>query len=155
MDAVQRQPGGPCRRAFDAEGHDVDIDQHGEVGRDDLQQMLEARRLQHRQRRLVHAALAGEVAAAQRDQVLLLVLHPLQVAAQALEHEMLEIEHAVAVVAARRAQQVQRVGMVFEKIRMLAQIGDDIGGAGDARPVRRRLSAAERLWLVLRTIGQG
>ena len=87
------------------EGYDIDVDQDREVGGDDLQQMLETQRLQHRQRRLVHAALAGEVAAAQCDQVPVLVLHPLQVVAQAFEHEMLKIEYAVAVAAARRAQQ--------------------------------------------------
>ena len=46
------------------ERDDIDIDQDGEIGGDDLQQMLEACRLQHRQRGFVHPALAGEVAAA-------------------------------------------------------------------------------------------
>ncbi len=154
MDARERQPRCLRRRAFDAEGHDVDVDQDREVGRNDLQQVLKAQRLQHRQRRLVHAALAREVAAAQRDQGFLLVPHPLQVAAHALEHEMLKVEHVLAVVAARRAQQMQRVGMFFEKIRVLAQIGDDISGAGAAGPARCRIADAERLWLILRTIGQ-
>ena len=141
----------PCSRP---EGYDIDVDQDREVGGDDLQQMLETQRLQHRQRRLVHAALAGKVAAAQCDQVLVFVLHPLQVVAQAFEHEMLKIEHAVAVVAARRPQQAECRRMLFEEIRVLAQIGDDVGGAGVARPARRRLAAAERFRLVLRAIGQ-
>ena len=154
VDARQRQAGGPRRRALDPEGYDIDVDQHREVGGDDLQQMLETQRLQHRQRRLVDAALAGEVAAAQCDQVPVLVLDTLQVVAQAFEHEMLKIEYTVAVAAARRAQQTERRRMHFEEIRVLAQIGDDVGGAGVARAARRRLAAAERFRLVLRAIGQ-
>jgi hypothetical protein len=36
---------------------------------------------------------------------------------------------------------------------MLAQIGDDLAGADLDRPHRRGKGAANRLWLVLRTIG--
>ena len=43
--------------------------------------------------------------------------------------------------------------MAFKEIRMVAQIGDDIGGAGGARLSRLQDSPAERLWLVLRTVG--
>ena len=150
---MHRQAGGSRGGAFDAKGDDVSIDQHGEVGGDDLQQMLEARSLQHRERGFVHAALADEVAAAQSDQAFVLVLQPAEIMAQAFEHEMLEIEHPIAGRPARRTQQVQRVGMAFKEIRMVAQIGDDIGGAGGARLSRLQDSPAERLWLVLRTVG--
>ena len=58
--------------------------------------MLEARSSQHRQNGLVDPALAGKIAAARRDQAFLLVLQPREVAAQSLQHEMLEIEDALA-----------------------------------------------------------
>jgi len=48
------------------------------------------------------STLACEVAAAGRDQALLLVLQPHYVAAQTLEQKMLKVEHAVAVIAGRR-----------------------------------------------------
>ena len=104
------------------------------IGGHDLQQVLEARGAQHRQHRLVHPALAREIAAARRDQALVLVLQPSQIVAQPLEHEMLKIEHPVAVLPGRGAQQPQRVGMAVEKIGMLAQVGDDLAGADLARP---------------------
>jgi hypothetical protein len=65
----------------------------------------------------------------------------------------LEIENAVAGVPARGAQQPQRVRVAVEKIRMLAQIGDNLAGADLDRPHRRRQTAAQRLRLILRTIG--
>ena len=153
VNAGQRQPGCPRRRALDAEGDDIGIDQHRKVGGDDLQEMLKAGGFQHPQRRLVHAALAGEVAAAQRDQVFVRVLNLFEIAAQAFEHEMLKVEHAVAAVAAGGAQQMQSVGMPFEKIGIFPQIGDDVGGLRGAGLARRRLGAAEPLWLVVRKIG--
>jgi hypothetical protein len=42
--------------------------------------------------------------------------------------------------------------MPVEKIRMLAQIGDDFAGADLARLRRFRAAGAGRLWLVLRTV---
>ena len=119
--------------ALDPERDDIDIDQHGEIGCHDLQEVLEIRGPQHRDDGLVHAALAREVAAARRNQALLLALQPHHVAAQTLQHEMLEIEHAVAGLAARRPHQPQGFGMPLEEIRMLAQIGDDVVSADLAR----------------------
>ncbi len=101
----------------------------------------------------MHAALAGEVSAAQRDQVLLLILQLAQIMAEAFEHKVLEIQHPIAGLAARCTQQGQGVGMMPEEIGMFTQIGDDIFGAGRARLPRRRDSADERLWQVLWTIG--
>ena len=66
---------------------------------------------------------------------------------------MLEIEDAVAGSPAGGAQQPQRIGVAVEEIGMLAQIGDDLAGADLGRPHGRRQTAAQRLRLVLRTIG--
>ena len=77
------------------------------------------------------------------------------VVAQPFEHEMLEIEDAVAELAARRAQQAQCLGMPVEKIGMTAQIGDDVAGTEFARQCRRRTATANRFRLVLRTVGHG
>jgi hypothetical protein len=153
MDTMQRKPRRPRSRALDPERHDVDIDQHREVGRHDLQQMFEARSAQHSQHRLVHAALAHEIAAARRDQSLLLVLEPGEIMAEPLEHEMLKIEHPVASWASRRAQQPQSVGVAVEKVGMLAQISHDFAGTDVAQPRRRGAVAADRLRLVLRSVG--
>jgi hypothetical protein len=43
--------------------------------------------------------------------------------------------------------------MAIEEIGMLAQIGLDLAGTDLARPHGRGKTAADRLWLVLRTIG--
>src|SRR5437763_1046175 len=51
------------------------------------------------------------------------------------------------------AQQVQRIRVAVEEIGMLAQIGDDVASADLGRPHGRRQTAAQRLRLVLRTIG--
>ena len=66
---------------------------------------------------------------------------------------MLEIEDAVAGDPAGGAQQSQRIRVAVEKIRMLAQIGDDLAGTDLGRPHRRRQTGAQRLRLILRTIG--
>src|SRR5260370_7967646 len=96
MNAVHREASRARCRTLDAESYDVDIDQHGEVGGHDLQQVLEARGPQHRQHCLVHAALARKVAAARRDQALLLVLQPGGIPPQSLPPELLEIAAPVA-----------------------------------------------------------
>ncbi len=153
MNAVHREARRARCRTLDTESYDVDVDQHGEIGGHDLQQVLETRSPQHRQHRLVHAALARKIAAARRDQALLLVLQPGEIAAQSLQHEMLEIEDAVADDPAGGAQQSQRIRVAVEEIGMLAQIGDDLAGADLGRPHRRRQTAAQRLRLILRTIG--
>jgi hypothetical protein len=106
--------------------------------------MLEALCLEQGQRRLMDAALAGEVAAAQRDQLLVFILGAAQIVAQTLEHKMLEVEHRIAAVAHRCFQELQGVGMPIEKIGMFAQIGNDIGGAGRSRLAGRRFAAAQR-----------
>src|SRR5271166_5477625 len=67
---------------------------------------------------------------------------------------MLKIDDTVAVVAIGRPQQTQCVGMSLKKIGMFTQVSDDISGAGAARPVRRRLTATQLFWLVVRAIGQ-
>jgi hypothetical protein len=74
--------------------------------------------------------------------------------AQTLEHEMLKIEHTVAVLASGGAQQPQGIWMPIEKIGVLAQVGNDVARADLARPRRRGTATADRLWLVLRTVGQ-
>jgi hypothetical protein len=43
--------------------------------------------------------------------------------------------------------------MAVEEVRMLAQISDDLAGADLGRPHRGRQTAAQRLRLILRTIG--
>ena len=124
MDAVHGQARAGAAALSTADRHDIDIEQHGEVGGHDLQQLLEARRGEDRQHRLVHPALAREIAAAGRDQGAVLDIEPGQVAAQPLEQEMLEIDHPVADLAARRAQQAQRLGMLRRENR---------GGGADRR----------------------
>ena len=58
--------------------------------------------------------------------------------------ETLEIDNAVADIAARRAQQPQRLGMLVEEIGVPAQIGDHLAAADLARlrPRRRRAALA-------------
>ena len=73
--------------------------------------------------------------------------------AQALQHEVLEVEHAIASRASRCAQQLQCIGVAIEKIRVLAKIRDDLACTDLDRPHGRGKGAANRLWLVLRTIG--
>ena len=73
--------------------------------------------------------------------------------AQTLQHKVLKIEHAIAGRASRSAQQPQSIGVAIKEIGMLAQIGHDLAGADVDRPYGRRKRAANRLWLVLRTIG--
>ena len=72
---------------------------------------------------------------------------------QALQHEVLEVEHAIASRPSRGAQELQCIGVTIEKIWVLAQIRDDLAGADLDRPHGRRKGPANRLWLVLRTIG--
>ena len=64
-------------------------------------------------------------------------IEPRQVLAQPLDMEMLEIEHALAKLAARRAQQAQRLGVLIEEIGVTAEIGDDVAGADLAGGFRR------------------
>jgi hypothetical protein len=66
---------------------------------------------------------------------------------------MLEIEDAVDGGPAGSAQQLQGIRVPVEEIGMLAQIGDDLAGADLGRPHGRRQTAAQRLRLILRTIG--
>ena len=101
----------------------------------------------------MHAALARKVAAARRDQALLLVLQSREIAPQSLQHEALEVKDAVPGEPAGGAQQVQRIRVAVEEIGMLAQIGDDVASADLGRPHRGRQTTAQRLRLVLRTIG--
>ena len=68
MNAVQPEPAGRRGGALDPDRDDIDIEQHGEIGRHDLQQLLEAGRGQDRQRRLVHPALARQIAPAGGEQ---------------------------------------------------------------------------------------
>src|ERR1700758_5425155 len=111
MNAVHREARRARCRTLDPESYDVDVDQHGEVGGDNLQQVLETWSPQHRQRGFVHTALARKITAARRDQALLLVLQTGEIAAQSLQHEMLEIEDVVAGEPAGGAQQSQRIGV--------------------------------------------
>jgi hypothetical protein len=66
---------------------------------------------------------------------------------------MLKIENPVARLTGGGSQQLERVGMAIEEIGMLAQIGFDLARADFGRPHGRGKAAADRLWLVLRTIG--
>ena len=117
--------------------------------------VLEARRREDRQRRLVHPALARQIAAAGRDQGPVLVVQPDEIAALPLEQEMLEIERR-----RRRfrrvggAQQPQRFGMPVEEIGVLRadrrrrrapSIG--CGRRRDRAAARLRLVAGDRPWL--------
>ena len=52
-------------------------------------------------------------------------------------------------------QQPQRIGVAFEKIGMLAQIGDDLARTDLGRPQGCGKTAADRFRLILRTIGHG
>ena len=77
---------------------------------------------------------------------------PRQLLAQPLDMEMLEIEHALAKLAARRPQQTQRLGMSLEEIGMAAQIGEDVAAGNLARRARRggRLAPAPDGWTAAR-----
>src|SRR5260221_1874713 len=55
--------------------------------------------------------------------------HAGDVAAQPLDHKMLEIVDVLAKLARRRTQQAQRLGMAVEKVGMIAEIGYDIAAA--------------------------
>ena len=136
MDAVHAEVPGRGGGALDPDRDDVDIEQHGEIGRHGLQQLLEAGGGEDRQHRLVHPALACQSAAAGGDQGAVFEVEPRQVLAQPLDMEMLEIEHPFAELAARRPQQAQRLGVLLEKIGMAAQIGDDVAAADLARRLR-------------------
>src|SRR5204863_930359 len=74
-------------------------------------------------------ALACQIAATRGNQRTMLLVDPRELAAQPLDHEMLEIEDPFADLARRRAQQAQRLGMTIEKIGVLFQIGDDFAAA--------------------------
>src|SRR4029079_10984551 len=82
--------------ALDAEAYDIDIEQHREVGRHHFDQMLKAGRGEQSQYRFVNAALRGDVVAADRNQIVLVGAQPLNLGAQTLDHEVLQVDHAVA-----------------------------------------------------------
>ena len=115
MDAVQTETAGRRGVVLDPDRDDIDIKQHGQIGRDDLQELLEAGGCQDRDRRLVRAALAGQIASARGKQRAVLERDPRQLAAQPLDLEMLEILHPLAQPARRTAQQAQRLGMEGQK----------------------------------------
>ena len=66
---------------------------------------------------------------------------------------MLKIEDPVAVLARRGAQQLQRVGMAIEKIRVLAQVGHNVASADLGRTRSGGAAGADRLRFVLRSVG--
>src|SRR6184192_3721149 len=119
---MRRQSAGRRRGAFDRNRDHIDIEQYGKIGGYDLQQLLETRCGEDRDRRLVHPALACQIAAAGGNQGTVFEVYSRQVAAQPLDVEMLEIDDMLAELPARRAQQAQRIGMTIEEIGMAAQI---------------------------------
>src|SRR5665213_2646976 len=119
---ARRYPGD----VLDRDGDDIDIEQHREVGGDDLQELPEARRREDRERRLVHPVLARQIAAADGDQMAVFGVEPRQFTALALVEETLEIDNAVADLAAGWPQQPHRLGVRLEKVGMPAKIGEDI-----------------------------
>src|SRR3546814_2161333 len=99
----------------DLDGDHVEIEDHREVGGDGLDEFLEARRAQQRQDGLVHTALDGAVAAPGGDEVVAQIAELRVLAAQALDHELLAVDDALAVIARRKGQHVQQIGMPGEE----------------------------------------
>src|SRR5262249_10255012 len=72
-----------------------------------------------------------KVVAAVGEDVVLVGLEPLHVPAEPLDHELLQVDHALRLAATRHDLDVQQVGMADQELRMLAQILRDLRG-GDA-----------------------
>src|SRR5260221_12140268 len=81
--------------------------------------------------------------------------HAGDVAAQPLDHKMLEIVDVLAKLARRRTQQAQRLGMAVEKVGMIAEIGYDIAAADFLRRWFGQSAVALGPRLVARAVNHG
>jgi hypothetical protein len=70
----------------------------------------------------VNAALCGDVVAADRNQIVLVGAQPLNLGAQTLDHEVLQVDHAVAPPFHRRLQTVEDIRIAKQEIGMPTQI---------------------------------
>jgi hypothetical protein len=117
---------------LDTQRHRVHVELNGQVGGDGLDQVLEGSRAHDGEHRGVNAGLAREIAAADGDQIAVLALQAADFPLQTYHHEALHVDRAFALLAPRRHQPGDQLGVLREEVGMPAEILRDLG-AGEAR----------------------
>ena len=120
---------------FDAQGDDIEIQDHRNVGGDGLDQFFKRLHREQRQDAFVHAALTLQIGPRRGHEVALLAGQVADFVAQAIDHRLLKIRDAVAQFAIRRLHGLEAFGMLDEEIRVVAQKFHDLRRGCAGRPL--------------------
>jgi hypothetical protein len=126
-----------CGGRLDQQRHHIEVEQDREVGRHRVDQLLEALGIQQEQDRGMHPVLGVVIGAAGTDEGALLLLQPLDLAAQPFGLEALQVDHPVAAIPRRQGQPGQQIRVLDQEVRMGQQPSRDVrrGQGGGVRPL--------------------